>query len=76
MSRVAKMPVPLPAGVQITSSDGQITVKGAKASVTVVIPPAVKIDVDGNVATINADSIKSNRARDPEQRRDRRFARL
>ncbi|WP_370305839.1 50S ribosomal protein L6 [Sinimarinibacterium flocculans] len=60
MSRVAKMPVPLPAGVQISSSDGQITVKGAKASLTVVIPPAVKIDVDGNVATINADSVKAN----------------
>jgi large subunit ribosomal protein L6 len=60
MSRVGKMPVELPAGVQISATDGQITVKGAKASITVVIPPAVKIDVNGNVATINPDSIKAN----------------
>ncbi|MES0875302.1 50S ribosomal protein L6 [Sinimarinibacterium thermocellulolyticum] len=60
MSRVAKMPVSLPAGVQISASNGQVTVKGAKASVTVAIPPAVQIDVEGNVASINADSIKRN----------------
>lgn len=60
MSRVGKMPITLPAGVQISAVDGQITVKGAKASVTVTIPRNVKIDVDGSVATINADSIKSN----------------
>lgn len=60
MSRVGKMPVVLPAGVQISATDGQLMVKGAKASITVVIPPSVKIDVNGNVATINADSIKAN----------------
>lgn len=60
MSRVAKMPVTIPAGVQIEAGDGTLTVKGAKASLTVTIPPAVKIDVDGNVATINADSIAAN----------------
>src|SRR5690606_36977957 len=44
----------------ITATDGQLTVKGAKSTVVVTIPPSVKIDVDGNVATVNADSIKSN----------------
>ncbi|MFA5940987.1 MAG: 50S ribosomal protein L6 [Sinimarinibacterium sp.] len=60
MSRVAKMPVQLPAGVQISAANGQLTVKGAKSSITVNIPGSIKIDVDGNVATINADSIKAN----------------
>lgn len=60
MSRVGKMPINLPAGVQVTAADGTVTVKGAKSSVTVVIPLNVKVDVEGNVATINADSIKSN----------------
>ncbi|MEQ1438454.1 50S ribosomal protein L6 [Fontimonas sp. SYSU GA230001] len=60
MSRVAKMPVQLPAGVQVSTADGQLTVKGAKASVTVNIPASVKIDVNGNVATISADSVKAN----------------
>lgn len=60
MSRVAKMPVQLPAGVQVSAANGQLTVKGAKSSITVNIPASIKIDVDGNVATINADSIKAN----------------
>jgi large subunit ribosomal protein L6 len=54
------MPVQLPAGVQISAANGQLTVKGAKSSITVNIPGSIKIDVDGNVATINADSIKAN----------------
>ena len=60
MSRVAKMPVQLPAGVQVSAANGQLTVKGAKSSITVNIPASVKIDVNGNVATINADSVKAN----------------
>lgn len=60
MSRIGKMPVTLPAGVQIQAGDGQLTVTGAKGSIQVAIPPAIQIDVDGNVATISADSIKSN----------------
>ncbi len=60
MSRVGKMPVSLPAGVQITATDGQLTVKGAKSTVVVTIPRSIKIDVEGNVATVNADSIKAN----------------
>ena len=60
MSRIGKMPVTLPAGVQIQAGDGQLTVMGSKGSIQVTIPPAIQIDVDGNVATINAESIKSN----------------
>lgn len=60
MSRVAKMPVKLPAGVQIEAADGTLTVKGAKSSVTVTIPRGVSISVDGGVANVSADSIKAN----------------
>ncbi len=62
MSRVAKMPVPLPAGVQVSATDGELIVKGAKATVKVVIPRAVKIDVNGNVAQISEASVEANAA--------------
>ena len=44
MSRVAKMPVKLPAGVQVSKADGQLTVKSAKTSLTI---GAVTIEANG-----------------------------
>ncbi len=60
MSRVAKMPVAIPAGVQITSAAGAVTVKGAKASLTVALPSDIKVDVANGEAVVNAESIKVN----------------
>src|SRR3546814_17099176 len=57
MSRVAKMPVNLPAGVQVSKVDGQLTVKGAKASLTINVPAKVEIDVNGDVITVAGASI-------------------
>lgn len=59
MSRVAKMPVKLPAGVQVSAAKGLLTVKG-KTTLTVVVPPMVEIEVNGDVVTIKADSIATN----------------
>ncbi|ROH91998.1 50S ribosomal protein L6 [Stagnimonas aquatica] len=61
MSRVAKNPIKLPAGVQLTTSGGVATVKGAKASLTLPLPAGIAVDVQGDVATISAESIKSNK---------------
>jgi large subunit ribosomal protein L6 len=54
------MPVVIPAGVQITSSAGAVTIKGAKATLTVPLPLSIKVDVSGNEASVSADSIKTN----------------
>jgi large subunit ribosomal protein L6 len=62
MSRVAKAPVKIPAGVQITSAGGAVTVKGAKSSLTLPLPHAVAVEVKDGVAQITADSIKTNAA--------------
>ena len=48
MSRVAKAPVTLPAGVEVTLNDQEITVKGGKGSLTRVINSAVAVTVEGN----------------------------
>ncbi|WP_417763621.1 50S ribosomal protein L6 [Shewanella sp.] len=47
MSRVAKAPVSIPAGVEVTLKDQTITVKGAKGSLTREINGAVKVAVEG-----------------------------
>ncbi|MGH8430573.1 MAG: 50S ribosomal protein L6 [Solimonas sp.] len=60
MSRVAKMPVKLPAGIQVSANAGLLTVKSAKSSLTVVVPPAVEIDVQGDTVTVKAESIQAN----------------
>jgi len=61
MSRVAKMPVKLPAGVQVANANGQLTVKGTKASLTINVPKNVGIDVNGDVVTVSAASIAADK---------------
>jgi large subunit ribosomal protein L6 len=60
MSRVAKAPVKIPAGVQVTSAGDTIVVKGAKASLTVALPASIKVDIGNGEAVINAESVKAN----------------
>lgn len=45
MSRLAKKPISVPAKVDISSVDGVLTVKGAKATLTRPIHPTVSIEV-------------------------------
>jgi large subunit ribosomal protein L6 len=62
MSRVARSPVKIPAGVQISTAGGTMTVKGAKASLTLPLPQSVQVEIKDGVANITADSIKANPA--------------
>ena len=56
MSRVAKKPIGLPKGVELTSTVDQITVKGPKGSLSLVKPAAVEIAVEEGVANVTAGS--------------------
>ena len=49
MSRVAKAPVTLPAGVSITQNGQVVALKGKNGELTLNVNPAVEIVVDGNV---------------------------
>lgn len=60
MSRVAKMPVKLPAGVQVAAAGGQLTVKGAKSSLTIAVPAKVEIEVQGDTVQVKPDSIQAD----------------
>lgn len=62
MSRVARAPVKIPAGVQVTADAGAVTVKGAKSSLTLPLPPSVRLVVKDGVAQVDAESIKQTPA--------------
>jgi len=51
MSRIAKAPVNLPAGVEVSISGTTVTVKGSKASLTKEFNSAVEIKNDAGVVT-------------------------
>lgn len=48
MSRVAKAPVVLPAGVEVSYKDSELTVKGSKGTLTQVIHPSVELSTEDN----------------------------
>ena len=52
MSRVAKQPVEMPSGVEITIASGKVTAKGPKGSLELTLNPLVEVKQDGNVLTI------------------------
>ncbi|MDB5985516.1 MAG: ribosomal protein [Nevskia sp.] len=62
MSRVAKMPVKIPAGVQITPEPGSVTVKGAKASLHLLLPKSVQIEIKDGQVVVMADSVAADPA--------------
>jgi large subunit ribosomal protein L6 len=53
MSRVAKAPIAVPAGVTITLNGQTVVVKGKNGELTLNVNPAVEIVVDGNVVRTN-----------------------
>jgi len=60
MSRVAKKPIALPKGVEITSTAEQFSVKGPKGTLTLAKPQGVDLKNENGVVTMvaaNADAI-------------------
>lgn len=63
MSRVAKNPVHLPAGVDVTLNGQSITVKGSKGTLSLQVHPSVQVVEENKVITFAArDGGKSSRA--------------
>ena len=54
MSRIGKMPITLPAGVTVEFSNGVVTVKGPKGTLTREIVGNIGIEVEGAVLTVKA----------------------
>ena len=64
MSRIGKMPVIIPAGVELTLGENNlVTVKGAKGTLTQQMPASITIHVEGNEVTFTRpNDEKENRA--------------
>lgn len=52
MSRIGKLPVNLPAGVNVSFEDGVITVKGAKGTLTQKVAGDIDIKVEGSAVHV------------------------
>ena len=59
MSRIGKMPISLPAGVEVkVSSDNVITVKGPKGELTQKIDPAINVKLEDGVLHFERPSVR------------------
>lgn len=64
MSRIGKLPIPIPGGVTVTVKDGTVTVKGAKGSpLSLAYHPDMLVESDGKQVTVKRpDDVRQNRA--------------
>jgi large subunit ribosomal protein L6 len=58
MSRVAKSPVALPQGVEVTLSGSNVTVKGSKGKLELSVVEGIQVSQDDNVLSFAYDSDK------------------
>lgn len=62
MSRVARMPVTIPAGVEYKNADGQVSIKGAKATMSLPLPKEVALEFKDGVVTVAESSVTASPA--------------
>ncbi len=64
MSRIGKLPIPVPSGVDVSIDGQQISVKGPKGTLahTIAEPIVVERDEDGTLAVKRPDDERRNRA--------------
>ena len=56
MSRIGKMPVEVPKGVDVALKDGTFSAKGPKGNLTLEIHPEIKVEVDGSTVSFHRPS--------------------
>ncbi len=63
MSRIGRLPITVPAGVEVTLDGNTVTVKGAKGTLTGTFSSNMTITLDGGVVTVTRpDDKKENRS--------------
>ena len=60
MSRVAKMPISLPKGVEFSAKGGSFAVTGPKGTLSVASPSGVTVSIDGSTVSIKPDSMATD----------------
>ncbi len=56
MSRIGKMPIPIPGGVEVQVGEGSVTVKGPKGSLTKSIHPDMIVKIEDGVVRVDRPS--------------------
>ena len=64
MSRIGRLPIPVPAGVEVAIADQQVTVKGPRGTLSHVIATPISIDKveDGTLQVVRPNDERTNRA--------------
>lgn len=62
MSRIGKLPIHIPAGVNVAFQDGVMTVKGPKGTLTQSIDPSINVTIDNGVISFeeNTELLQDN----------------
>jgi large subunit ribosomal protein L6 len=55
MSRIGKLPVPIPSGVTVEIADGQVSAKGPKGALSKRLPPRVEVNVGDDQVVVTRD---------------------
>ena len=63
MSRIGRLPIPVPAGVDVTIEGPQVTVKGPKGTLSHTVDEPIRVSVDDGVISVaRPDDERDNRA--------------
>jgi len=63
MSRIGKIPIAIPKGVEVKLTDGSIEIKGPKGTLSRTIPPRVTVkEEDGHIVVTREDDHRESRA--------------
>ena len=52
MSRVGNSPITIPAGVEVTASDGMVMAKGAKGALSMALPSAIMVEIADKIVQV------------------------
>jgi large subunit ribosomal protein L6 len=64
MSRIGKLPIPVPTGVDVTINGSQVTVKGPKGTLSHTVVEPISVTRDGDTLTVTRpDDERESRAR-------------
>ncbi len=56
MSRIGKLPIPVPQKVTVVSKKNQVTVKGPKGEMNLTIPAGIKVKIDDDLIVLSRKS--------------------
>jgi large subunit ribosomal protein L6 len=63
MSRIGKLPIPLPSGVEVKKAEGGVSVKGPKGQLSAKLPALIEMEVaDGEIRFTRPDDTRDSRA--------------